>query len=40
MVCAVVYCTANQENRILDNVILASAVEQGEFTPKSGLGPN
>ena len=36
---AVVYGTANQQNYIPDDAVLAPAAEQGEFSPESGLGP-
>jgi hypothetical protein len=36
---AVVYGTTNQQNYIPDDVVLAPAAEQGEFSPESGLGP-
>lgn len=35
---AVVYGTANQQNYVQDDAILAPAAEQGSFSSPSGLG--
>ena len=35
---AVVYGTANQQNYVADDAVLAPAAEQGSFSSSSGLG--